>query len=97
MRTYRRVKKCLKSGCHPLRGCPARIILCANIRLMTKSRTTPAATKIFAAIATETSCGKQAQTIRMTFAVMRAMQKPKSRPLMMNLCPLFMFTCRMVM
>lgn len=61
------------------------MIRCAKMRLIRNTINTPAETKIIATIATLTLVGKQAQTMRMMFVTVRAMQKPKRRPLMMNL------------
>lgn len=86
-----------KSGCQPLFGCAALVIRWAKIRLMTKMSTTPAATKIWAAIASRMFVGLVAHTILKTQLVIRAMQKPKSMPDMRNLCPRLLLTWRIVM
>lgn len=57
----------------------------AKMRLTTKRRTTPAFVKTLAAMAMLELVGFEAHAMRRTFAVIRAMQKPKRRPERMNL------------
>lgn len=68
-----------------------------KMRLAKNKMTTPATVKMLAAMAMETFLWREAQTIRMTSAVVRAMQKPKTMPEMINLWPRRRLTCRMVM
>lgn len=72
------------------------MILSAKIRLMTNNNTTPAATKIWAAMAIGMCVGRVAHTMRMTHVVIRAMQKPNIMPDMMNLWPRLLFIWKMV-
>lgn len=67
------------------------------MRFVTNRSTTPAATNVPAAIAIEIFVGLVAQTILITHVVIRAIQKPNSTPEIINLCPRFLFTWKMVM
>jgi hypothetical protein len=87
MRAYKARKILDTIGDQPKRGCAARSMRCAKSRLRMKRMITPAATKTLAAIAILAFVGFFAQTMRMTLATMRAMQKPKVAADGMNLWP----------
>ena len=63
---------------------------------MTKSKTTPAATKTLDAIATRILSGRVAQTIRIIMVTIRDWQKPNIMPDRRNLWPRRLLTWRMV-
>lgn len=74
-----------KAGCQPAEGCMERTRRIAKTILMTNKMTTPAATNICAAIASEVLVGCDTDASRTIDVKMRSIQKPNMKMFGRNL------------